>query len=403
MPEPAQAFTPGHRGSPSCAGHRMVGPAPVASLLLGLLFAIAVGCGSTGELNAGEAGNHSQQGELARQNGAADRSPQQIIEDAAGRSREQVRQAARSDDPFIRANAIEAAQRLEGRITPLLQLGLEDDHPAVRFAALSSIGKLREEELLSGVRHVLEQEQENEAALRRELRDRQRRLSDRQRSRLHTQVEFSRSVQAAAYFALARCEADVDLTPMASLLASPDPSVRGNAAMLLGYLGDESAVPLLEEVAQMPVRRAGDQQRALVRVQIAEAILRLEDESALDTLRAAAYSRHHEVRVLAIETLGELGDRGMEGGLEEIVLEDRNNMELRLAAVWALARFGGSRGVELAYDAAESDDWRLRVWAARTLGLMEDAAAANRLVALLEDPNERVRLQAAASVLAARG
>ncbi len=332
-----------------------------------------------------------------------DKPPHEILDAALDDAREQVVRSAHSEDAFIRANALEAAQYLDGGVTPLLQLGLEDGHPAVRFAALTTIGRLRLEDLAGSVERVLADEEEAASQWRREVRERGERLSERRRHELATRINFSRSVQAAAYFALARCGRNVDITPMAVLLASSDPTVRGNVAMLLGYLGDESAVALLEEVALKPIRRATDHGWALTRVQIAEAILRLGDESALDTLRAAAFSQHHEVRVLAVEAMAELGDRGLEAGFEQMVLEDRNNIELRLAAARALARFGGTRGIELVYDAAEADHAIFRIWAARTLGLFDDPAAAARLVRLLSDGDERVRLTAAANILRLRG
>ena len=54
-----------------------------------------------------------------------------------------IQAAARDEDPFLRANAIEAMQSVPSRALPLAQIGLDDEHPVVRFTSLVTIGKMR--------------------------------------------------------------------------------------------------------------------------------------------------------------------------------------------------------------------------------------------------------------------
>src|SRR5690606_5160331 len=131
---------------------------------------------------------------------------------------EQVLLSSRGENPFLRANAIEAIQPLPNRALPMAQLGLNDNHPAVRFSALVTIGKLRFANLLPTVR---------------KLRD-----------------DPSPSVRAAALYAAARLGDNVDLSPLAAMLQSSNPGLRGNVAMILGLLGDSSAVPMMQEMTQ---------------------------------------------------------------------------------------------------------------------------------------------------------
>lgn len=301
----------------------------------------------------------------------------QLLEQHREAAIEQVLRAARSEAPALRANAIEAMQPVPEQARPLVQRGLEDENPGVQFGALVSVGQLRLDEL-------------SEAALA---------------LRRHRVA----SVRAAALYAARACGREVDMSPLAAMLASQEPTVRGNVAMLLGMLDDASAIPMLEEMAHVPMPRVSAVRHAIVRIQIAEALVRLGQDGALDALRAGVFSHHDEVRVLSVQALGKLDDAGMEAALEQIV-EGNEPIELRLAAAEALARTSGTRAA--ANDAAlavmrEGAGWdnpAVRAQAAFTLGQYSQPAAAERLIALLrEDPSEQVRLSAAAAVLRALG
>lgn len=282
---------------------------------------------------------------------------------------EVVLRSARSDSAALRTNALEAAQTLPQRARPLAQLGLEDDNPAVRFSALVTIGRLELDGLGATSRRMSQDPEEHP------------------------------SVRAAALYAARRCGEDVDLTPMARLLASTDPGVRANAAMVLGMLGDASAITMIKELAHAPMPRASAVREALVRLQIAEALVRLGDESALDAIRAGAYSAHHEVRVLAVQTLGKLGDRRMEVGYAQIARKE-NPIELRLAAAEALVRVGSSIEMDVMREGAAWDKPAVRAQAAFTLGQVEHPEAVRLLRAMMQDDaNAQVRLAAATAIL----
>ncbi|MEE9212150.1 MAG: HEAT repeat domain-containing protein [Phycisphaeraceae bacterium] len=300
--------------------------------------------------------------------GGAPADRRQALADARPRAIEQVLTSARSDDPFLRANAIEAAQSLPGRALPLVQLALDDEHPAVRFAALVTVGQLRFNAAVP-------------AATR--LRD--------------DPVE---SVRAAALFALHQCGQQVDITPLAQALAGQSPSARGNAAMLLGMMDDPSAAPMLMELARVSMPKVASVQEAIVRIQVAEAVLKLtEDEVALSALRAGAFSQFDEVRVLAVLALGKIGDRRMKPAIARM-LEDPP-IELQLAAAEYLARLGDFEGLSVALEATGSTLFTVRAQAAMALALFGDVRASEALGRLLADPDEHVRVAAAAAVLRA--
>lgn len=293
------------------------------------------------------------------------KSAAQILSQAKDQAVEQVLLSGRSDNPFLRANAIEAMQPLPQRALPLAQLGLKDDHPAVRFAALVTVGQLETPGLGKAVQERLDDE--------------------------------SPSVRAAAMFAARKLGLNVRIDAMARMLASQDPGLRGNVAMLLGMLGDRSAIPMMQEMAQVPMPRASAARQALARIQVSEAVLKLGDNTALDAVRAGAYSSHDEVRVLAVMIMGRTGDQRMQPAIRQML--ENAPIELRLAAAEALARMGDDRGLSVALEGAKSQLEAVRSQTAFTLALFRDPAAARALVTLLEDPVEQVRLSAAAAIL----
>ncbi|MCC5830897.1 MAG: HEAT repeat domain-containing protein [Phycisphaeraceae bacterium] len=327
-----------------------------------------------------------------------------IILDAESRerAREVILSATDHQDSFIRANVMEAAGFLGPRTIPVLQAGLEDSSAVVRFAALATIGRLKIEELGEAARAAYELQQDRERRLVRTYREFSPRWGESERLARLREISAARSVLAAALFAMHQTGEPVSLTPLGRLLAANDPGLRGNVAMLLGFLGDPSAVSLLEEVAQRPVPMAGEDVGNLARVQIAEAMVKLGSIQALDTLRAALYSQSHETRVLAVEAIINVGDRSMEGTLFQFAADRRNNMELRLAAGRGLALWGEPATLDLSLRQATSREPIFRTWAARALGAMEDPRANAHLIGMLDDPDPRVRLTAARAILEAR-
>ena len=235
---------------------------------------------------------------------AADKTRKQILRKAKDQAVKRIAVAARSDQPELRMNAIEAMQPLPNRARPLAELGLNDDNKAVRFAALVTVGKL-------------------------ELKS----LGEAAKARIDAEEP---SIRAAALYAAHQCGYQVDLSPLARLAASPDPTVRGNAVLVLGLMGEPSAKAMLESVGKAPMPKADGAREAVVRIQIGEALVRLGDDSALEPLRAAVYSRHLEARVLAVTVLGKLGDRKIIGALQPLL--EQPPIELQLAAAKALAR-----------------------------------------------------------------
>ena len=283
---------------------------------------------------------------------------------------DQIIASTQSADANARCNAIEAAENLPDRIVPIVQLGLNDKNLAVRFAALAVIGRLQIKTLAPSARRFLNDPND--------------------------------SVRAAAMFAVRACGGDVDITPMAQILQSPDPDSRSNAAMLLGLLGDKSAIPMLKDMAKVPIPRVTGAPALKFRVQVNEAIVRLGDDASITALRACAFSQFDEVRVMAVQMLGRLGDHVLEKSMVDML--KAGPIELQLAAAESLARLGHEEGLGVAVMGSDLPLPTARAQAAMTLGCFNNSRAAEARVKLLQDPQEMVRLAAAMAVLqAAKG
>lgn len=293
----------------------------------------------------------------------------QILEQAQAKAVEQILTCSHGDDSLLRANAIEAMEPLPHRVLPLAQLGLEDEHRGVRYAALVAIGKLKIQSLGPAIKPLL--------------------------------GDPSRSVQAAALFAAHQCGLEVDISDLAGMLQSSNPTVRGNAVQLVGMMGDPSAVPMLEDLATARMPRIAPARQAVVRFQFAEAMLKLGDNGPLDSVRAGAYSLYDEVRVLAVSILGKIGDQEMEPSIRRLL--ESPPIQVRLAAAESLARMGSAEGLAVMLKGAAFDELAVRAQAKAGLHELSEAQAASFFESLLADRKQRVRLAAVVRSQAAFG
>lgn len=279
-------------------------------------------------------------------------------------------------DPQVRANVLEALVVAPARLEPIAAAGLRDSNEGVRAVAAMAVGKARLTRLASAVEPLLS--------------------------------DPSPRVQTSAIYAMRRLGREADPTPLASFaLGDPRPTVRAHAVWALGELGDRSALPLLREAAARPMPRAGDGEVRLLRLQVAEAMLKLGDDDQLHPLHAALFvsrPEHLETAALAAQILGEVGNRSSIPDLRNLAVyrdEQGNQMpaEVRLAAAGALARLGQTDGAFIAEEYASHASPLVRAQAAVVFGETTGPTNVARLEGLLGDPEERVRVAAAAGIL----
>jgi len=293
---------------------------------------------------------------------APPKSAPELLADAQDPAIRAILEAARAESAQLRATALEAVQPLPRRALPLAQAALEDENPGVRFAALLTTGQLRLEAL--------------------------------GRSAARLVGDPDPSVRAAAIYAAHRTGQDVNQNELPRLLQSDQVGVRANAVMVTGMMGDKSAVPMLREFARTPVRRASAVRQALLRLQFAEALVKLGEDGELEPIRAGMFSQEYEVRVLAVGMLGELGDHSMAHAMKDML--DNEPVELRLAAARSLALLGDNRGGPAAIAASKLTAADVAAQAAAFVRDHPKSEYAPIYQALLGEPEQQARVAALA-------
>src|SRR5438552_14865349 len=109
----------------------------------------------------------------------------------------------------------------------------------------------------------------------------------RRQARLHREAG---SVRAAAIYGLRRCGRQTNPTPLAAMLMSDDPEIKGNAALVLGELQDKSAIQVLEHAVGRGLSRVEPARAKIVELQLAEAMVKLGAENQVMPIRAALFA-----------------------------------------------------------------------------------------------------------------
>lgn len=275
-----------------------------------------------------------------------------------------------------RVNALEALVGAPARLKQVAPAALADSHGAVRIVAAMAVAKARLCELSPQLQPLLN--------------------------------DPIAPVRASAIFALRKCGANVDPSPLAAMLfGDPNPRIRSHVAFILGEMGDRSAVSMLRDAARDPMSKANPAEVRLMRLQLAEARIKLGDDAAVTEVRAALYpSRPDDLEsvALAAQILGKTGDRGAIDQLIYLTAWRTESSlifppETRLAAAGAVAELGNTKGGFIAEEYVTNPAETLRAQAAYVLGETGRPEYLPTLAGLLSDPDGRVRVSAASAVV----
>ncbi len=344
-------------------------------------FLIVIAAGGILGLPTGCQGDGAAPAALGTQTSQATTKPN-TARDPVKRSR--IRESAiatlleltQSQDPQVRANAIEGLLVAPARLKALLPAALADPNAGVRTVAAMAVGKAKMTDLIEVVRPLTEDD--------------------------------SPFVKAAAIYAMRACGNEIDPTPLGAMVTGdPSPRVRAHAAYLLGELVDNGTSSLLREAVQLDVPRANPAEIKVLSVQIAEALVKLGDDAQLHTLRAALYPSTPEeldATVLAAQILGNLKDWGSEGQLRSLAaMRDTTGssmpIEVRLAVAGALGAMGKQITTTEPEAALASGRESARIQGAWALGQIGGASAMHALEKTLGDPSERLRVAVGSALL----
>ena len=353
-------------------------------LTFAVAFGVASGLGSGSTVRADEPGPATRPSKAAAKTDsrkADSRAPDLRKPELAevGLVREQaisaIERLAASKSAEVRANAVEAAGSIPVRFKEIITKAVGDSNLGVRTVAAMTIGRRRIKDLAPEVTPLLKD-----------------------------QSPFARS---AAIFALARNGEPVDQTPLAPmLLKDPSPKVRAHAAYVIGEIGNKTAVGLLRQATREKCPLASEVDNHALSLQASEALVKLGENSQVDSIRAALYGSAEELETaaLAAQILGQLGDRGSISHLSNLsVYRDKagNTLppEVRLSIAASLCRLGETGISALALDFVSNENPLLRKEAANVLGSSGKQEFLPTLGDLLKDPDEAVQIAAADAIL----
>lgn len=272
--------------------------------------------------------------------------------------KELLLQAGPSNSAILRAHAIEALKDLNLREGEAIILdGLSDRQGLVRFAAAMAAG----ENHLSQAKPIL----------------------------LTMLEDPSTPVQIAVRFALHKLGDYSHSHDLEVYVQSDDKRVRSNAVVVLGLLEEPSARKIL-----VPMLRDPD---PVVRLQVAEALWRLHDETGLKALIALSLSQQAYDQTVAFLALAGPRDIRVVEHIRTGLTNDY--VEVRLVAARAMGMLGLDDGYTVAQHELTSKDARQRHLAALALGEIGRTDAQPLLAPLLDDADAAVRVAAAKAIL----
>lgn len=272
----------------------------------------------------------------------------------------------KSPDAYLRANAIEVTVTTKQKqFLPQLAKMTTDQAPAVRFAATVALGDLHCTGFESLLRNLLNDPDTN--------------------------------VQIAAAYSLTKLNQKQYAQLLHEAVVHSGPSVRANAALLLGKLGDRDDIPLLYRILR------DDSSTAMVRMQAVESIARLGDQQIYRTkLWALLISKFNDDRVMGIRGMGALGTTEAIDAIKTMLNDDV--YEVKLAAAHELARLGQKNGLQLVRDHFKqpgnmNNSDMDNCIAIMAVGYMKDSELNNSLPKALSSTSRQVQLLGSQSVL----
>ena len=215
----------------------------------------------------------------------------------------------KGQDPYLRTQAVEVAVETRQKdMLPLITKLTTDPVVPVRFSATVGLGDMRCFSCENLIHKSLNDPDVN--------------------------------VRIAAAYSLVKLNKPQYLQQLQAAAKSSNQTVRANAALLLGKLGNRDNIRLLYEV--LGAKDSSDK----VRIQAVESIARLGDEQMYRSkLWALQISKFADDRVIGIQGMGALNTTESRDAIATMLQDDVP--EVRLAAAKQLAQLGDNRGEKL--------------------------------------------------------
>ncbi len=278
-----------------------------------------------------------------------------------------VREGLVDENNFVKDRAMKVVS-VTGRkeLMPLVTQSLKSDAVAVRFAAIEAIGDMRYLAAQYSLRRLLNDTNEN--------------------------------IKIGAAYALTRLGKGDFSDIIRRSTKSKDQTVRANAVMLLGKLGNKGNMQLLYQTL-----RALDSDDK-VKIRVVEALATLGDEKIYRSkCWPLLISKYADDRIMGIKAMAQLGTAEAKNAIKTMLYDDI--VEVRLYAAGQLGVLGDTAGQDevLAYlqsNLQNKNEWSVAGdTAVAAIGQIGTDALAKLLPVFLDSRNKLIRLSAAQSAL----
>lgn len=289
--------------------------------------------------------------------------PTPIDDTLQQRARTTLAAAFDSSNPVVRAQTLEASVRTnDPQLLARASAALKDKNSFIRFAGAMAVGDAK---IRSLYREVFALRNDNDPNVQVAVRYAMHRLGDKRLS-----------------------------SELSSFTKHPSKGVRANTAMVLGRIGEPTAVRILRPMLNDP--------EPAVFLTAAESLWRLGNEQGLEMLVSGTVSKYPDDQMLCVIALAQPKDsRVKENLIGKLVLDQDGDgyLEVQLAAARALGMIGSDAGFGIARGAAMRPDPRHRTLAALALGEIGRPDCQATLAYLMNAPEEEVKVAAATGVL----
>ena len=280
-----------------------------------------------------------------------------------------VRAGLTDPDPSVKMHAIEVVATTETKeLLPVVLKMLDDPAITTRFSAAVAMGDVKYKAATYKLKEMLGDSDENVR-------------------------------MAAAYALMEMGEKDLEAHILKGFIASTDSTVKANAAMLLGKLGDTRALPPLWNILK------DINADYKVQVQAVESIAMLKDEKIYQKLWALMISKYVDDRIMGVRAMGALGTLEAKSALVKMLGDDID--DVKLCAAYELGKLNSKTGLPEVLDfftAKSAQLASLESSPASHLGIMAIGSIKSPrlnvfLPKLLANTRKDIKLAAAQSVL----
>jgi HEAT repeat protein len=271
-------------------------------------------------------------------------------------------------NPQVRTNAIEVVAKTKSlNMMQMVQPMLKDENIPVRFAAAVAIGDLRFLPAREAINTLLKDQDVN--------------------------------VILAASYAMTKFGYPY-IEALQISLNNDNDVIRANAIMLLGKAGDKSSISRLQEIMQ------DKETKDFVAYQAAETLATLGDQTIYPKLWAMLISEFADVRIAGIRAMSGLGTKQAQEAITTLL--DDQVPEVRIVAAEELGKLGNKSGERVVIEVfkkrliSEMDPQsaeRVNVLSALAIGRIGTKAVTGYLPQLMKNQSILVKLAAAQAVL----